>query len=102
MALVLPGLMTGRQNTYQMKYLTFLCIWCYYSISMHFSWFYQVKSILRWVLEVHKFWMPFLLGQSLLLSTIVLNDVKLILHTAAAYIYKIETPRILSYNALFN
>ena len=46
---------------------------CYYNHTNPFSQFYCVKSILRWVLEICKFWMPFL-GQFLLLSNIVLND----------------------------
>jgi len=60
-----------------MKYLNLLGIWQSYSViiavPMHFSQFYQVKSILRWVLKVCKFW-TLILGQSVLLSTIVLND----------------------------
>jgi len=63
--------------TNQTKYSNFIGVWQRYiviiAVPMHFSQFYHVKSILRWVLETRKFWMPSL-GQSLLLSTIILND----------------------------
>jgi len=74
--LALLGLTPGRQNSadseifkliYWMKYSNFLGSWQRYiviiAVPMHFSWFYQVKFILRWVLEA--------------LSTIVLADKKL-------------------------
>jgi len=32
----------------------------YIAVPMHFSWFYQVKFILKWVLQGNKFWMLFL------------------------------------------
>jgi len=41
---------------------------------IHFSRFFRVKPTLRWILDAPKFQMPFFLGQSLLLSTTLLND----------------------------
>jgi len=47
-------------------------------IPMHFSGFFCIKATLRWILDVSKFWTPFFSGQSLLLSTTVLNDIYII------------------------
>ena len=41
---------------------------------MHFSYFFQVKHIVRCVVEARKSGTPCFLCQSLLLSTVVLND----------------------------
>jgi len=71
-ALVLPGLMTGWLVFAMFNKGTDSVI---KDIPIHFSWFFHVKPILRWILEMPKFQAPFL-GQSLLLSITVLNDIK--------------------------
>jgi len=43
-------------------------------IPIDFSRFFRVKPTIRWILEMPKFRTPFFLGQSLLLSTTVLNE----------------------------
>jgi len=48
----------------------------YYDIPIDFSQFFHVKPTLRWILDMPEFWIPFFSGQSLLLSTTVLNDEK--------------------------
>ena len=42
---------------------------------MHLNQFFSAKAILRRVLRCKKIWLPFFSCQSLLLSTIVLNDI---------------------------
>ena len=44
-------------------------------LPMHFSQLFQVKYIVRRVMEVHKSGTPCFLCRSLLLSTTVLNDI---------------------------
>jgi len=45
-------------------------------VPIDFGQFFCLKPTLRWVLDPLKFWMPFFLGQSLLLSITILNDNK--------------------------
>jgi len=83
-ALVLPGLtagwlagwQAGRQNSTKFKILKLYTGWNIRVFAMfNNSWFFCIKPNLRWILDMPKFWMPFFLGQSLLLSTTVLNDI---------------------------
>jgi len=43
-------------------------------VPMYFSGFFCTKATLKWILDASKFRLPFFSGQSLLLSTTVLND----------------------------
>ena len=42
---------------------------------MHFNWLFSTKAYFKVCIEAHKIWYPFFPYQSLLLSTIVLNDI---------------------------
>ena len=60
-----------------MKCLSFCCltkVQLIIDVPMHFSRYFCAKPNLRWILDAPKFRMPFFPGQSLLLSTTVLND----------------------------
>jgi len=43
-------------------------------VPIDFSRFFRIKPTLRWILDTPKFRTPYFSGQSLLLSTTILND----------------------------
>jgi len=58
------------------------------NVPIHFSRFFCIKPTLRWILNLPKFWMPFFSGQSLLLSTTILNDTpKSCINTVSLHVY---------------
>ena len=57
---------------------------------MRLSWFFLLKRIVRWFLDVRKFRIPYIPYRSLLLSTTVLNDEPILMSFRLLILYKNE------------